>query len=80
MSVFVKNGFFCIVNAEQNEVDDHFTHRGYLIVSSKPSSDEELKKISMISMYAKYIKYFGCKYNEQIHTLCKKAEEKIMIK
>lgn len=78
MSVFIKNGFFCIVQRNPNEIQEHFMHRGYAIVSQHPTSQPEFDKNVLLSNYFNNIKFLGCKYGESIHKLCREMASKML--
>ena len=63
MSVFIKDGFFCVINKNPIEIPEHFSYRGYAIISSKPSNQEEFDKYSKLSNYVINTKFYECNYN-----------------
>lgn len=77
MSIFMKNGHFCVVKKNPVEIPEHYVHRGYAIISQKPTTQEEFDKYESLSNYLNNIKFLGCSYDDSINTACKKMDEAI---
>lgn len=78
MSVFIKNGSFCVVEKNPNEIYEHYIHRGFAIVSKKPSNQKEFDDYCKLSNYLINIKFLGCKYNDVINRECNAMDGNIM--
>lgn len=70
MSVFIKNGFFCIVQQEFAELYEKYMYRGYIIVTQRPCNITSYNNIEKLSRYLCNIKYLSCVYSKNIHELC----------
>lgn len=79
MSIFIKNGHFCVVQKNPVEIPEHYMHRGYAIISQKPSTQEEFDKYVTLSNYLNNIKFLGCMYEDSINNACKEMEEMITL-
>jgi hypothetical protein len=72
MSIFIKNGCFCLVEKNPNEVNECYIYRGNIIVSNKPSNQKEFDNYSKLSNYICNMKFLGCHYSKEIENECKK--------
>ena len=75
MSIFIKNGHFCVVQKNPIEIPEHYMHRGYAIISQKPNTQEECDKYVTLSNYLNNIKFLGCEYTDSINNVCKAMDE-----
>lgn len=75
MSIFMKNGHFCVVQKNPVEIPEQYTHRGYAIISKKPTTQEEFDKYVTLSNYLNNIKFLGCTYVDSINDACKEMDE-----
>jgi hypothetical protein len=79
MSIFIKQGHFCIVQKNNIEVQEIYIYRGYAIISQFPKKQEEYDKYQNLSRYLVNIKFLKCYYNEKIEEECKKIDKNLMI-
>jgi hypothetical protein len=77
MSIFIKKGHFCLVQKNSNEIQEHFVHRGFAIVSKCPTTREEFDKNVLLSNYLSNIKFMGCSYADSVNVLCKEMEKNL---
>lgn len=71
MNVFIKNGFFCLVEKNAYEVNEKYNYRANLIVSKKPENQKEFDNYVKLSNYASNINFLGCHYPKHIEDRCK---------
>lgn len=62
--LFIKNGYYCIIEKNKLEIMEHFIERGYFIVSQKPISSENYNNIITYSNIYINNKYFKCEYDD----------------
>ncbi len=72
MSIFIKNGCFCLIEKNPYEVNECYNYRGNIIVSQKPINQKEFDNCVKLSNYISNMKFLGCNYSEQIETECTK--------
>lgn len=78
MSVFIKNGHFCFVQKNPNEISECYIHRGFSIVSKIPTTQQEFDRYELLSNYLGNIKFLGCSYTKKINEDCKNMDENLM--
>lgn len=64
--VFIKNGFLCIVERDQNEITEHYYKRGWFIVSQQPSNIKEYNIAVTYSRIFLNKHLYDCLYNDKI--------------
>jgi hypothetical protein len=64
--LFIKDGYYCIVEKDDDESYEHFNERGNFIVSQKSKNIIEIKKINTYSKIWINYKFLGCEYNKEI--------------
>jgi hypothetical protein len=72
MSIFIKNGYFCLVERNQHEVPECYNYRGNLIVNQQPKNQKEFDNYIKLSNYSSNMKFLGCRYSKQIENDCNK--------
>ena len=77
MSIFIKNGHFCIVQKNLSEIQERYMYRGYAIVSKQPKTQQEFDKYTLLSNYLSNIKFLGCYYTNSINKLCEELDNNI---
>jgi len=77
MSVFIKNGYFCIINKNQTEIQENYVHRGYAVVSQQPKNQLAFDKYLLLSNYLSNYIFLRCSYTPNINKECKMMNEKI---
>ena len=78
MSVFIKDGNFCIIPTNLYEIPERNTYRGYAIISQKPTNQNEFDKYYGLSNYLLNIKFLKCVYDDNIKNKCNEMEKNIM--
>jgi hypothetical protein len=73
--IFMKNGFYCKIEQDENETREHFYERGNFIVSQKPSTESDLNQAIKFSKIWLNILYLGCEYSDEILCKLKKFEK-----
>lgn len=80
MSVFMKNGNFCIVQKDESEIPENYFYRGYFIVSNNPQTQKEFDRLTTLSKYSSNIHHNKCEYSNDIHIVCSELESNIFVK
>jgi len=79
MSVFIKDGYICKIDKEEEEENETFYKRGWFMVSQKPSQLD----YNLIKKYYKIwknIKDYECVYSDEIMEKIENIEKNILIK
>jgi hypothetical protein len=63
-SIFIKDGYFCLIERDRYESIERFNERGWFIVSISPKTDEELDEAIRLSRIWANIKFNKCVYNK----------------
>lgn len=64
--LFIKDGYAINVQKYEGESMESLNQRGYFIVSQKPQTDEEYKKLVVLSKVWMNHKIFSCSYDDEI--------------
>lgn len=62
MSIFIKDGIYCVIHKDSCEVLEQFIQRCYIILNEHPMTEKEFKKAEILSHIMINQKYLGCKY------------------
>lgn len=68
------NGISCFIERDLYEPDDIFYKRLWFIIKQNPYSLKKLEEIILYSLYWKNIKYYNCKYNDDIQKIISKFD------
>ena len=77
MTVFIKNGHFCIIDKLPYEIPEHLAHRGYAVATMLPNDKNEYDKYVALSKFLINMKFLGCQYTNEIREQCKFMDQKI---
>ena len=66
MTAFYDNGYVCILERDDTEIDEHFRLRGKFVTMQKPKTDDEYNKCVLYSMIFINVYLKKCKYNDDI--------------
>ena len=72
MSIFLKNGYLCLLSKDDGESYENYYKRLVFVVSQKPKDIEEYNESVKYSRIYINKKYFGCEYSSII---MKKTDE-----
>lgn len=79
MSIFIKDGYLCIINKDKEEETEHFYTKGWFIVSQK-SNEEEYTSLYKYYNLWRNNKYYKCSYSQDIMNILEDIEKKIWTK
>ena len=74
--LFIKNNFYCILQRDEGEPYEHFIERGYFVAGLAPKNNEEYYKYITYSRIYTNIKYYHCKYNDNIMSETKELTDR----
>lgn len=76
-NIFIKNGYFCLLEKNENEPLEKLNQRGWFIATQQPKTDEEYQELIKLSNIWMNNKYYKCEYDITLMNKVKSLEEKL---
>lgn len=77
MNIYIKNGFYCLLEKNLHEPIEKLNQRGWFIASQKPKTIEDYHELIRLSYIWINNKYLKCEYDLSLMNKIKLLEDKM---